>query len=70
MRSAAYRRGPSRGVWACGTLSHMRQTPASTMTDPDEVMDAVIAGLEAPGPYRDPALAAEMRRVHDGGTRA
>jgi len=30
---------------------------------PREVQDRVIAALERPGPYRQPALAAEMRRV-------
>lgn len=29
-----------------------------------EVVDDVIAGLEADGPYRNPALAGEMRREH------
>ncbi|MCT9820254.1 FMN-binding negative transcriptional regulator [Microbacterium sp. W1N] len=33
---------------------------------PDEVVDTVIAALEAgPGPYADPRLPAEMRRAHD-----
>lgn len=33
---------------------------------PDEVVDTVIAGLEAgAGPYADPRLAGEMRRAHD-----
>lgn len=33
---------------------------------PDDVVDTVIAGLEAgDGPYADPRLAAEMRRAHD-----
>jgi transcriptional regulator len=28
-----------------------------------EIQDRVIAALERPGPYRQPKLAAEMRRV-------
>ena len=33
---------------------------------PDEVVDTIIAELEAgTGPYADPRLAAEMRRAHD-----
>ncbi|WIB64346.1 FMN-binding negative transcriptional regulator [Curtobacterium sp. MCBD17_040] len=35
-----------------------------------EVVDDVIAGLESPGPYGHPALAAEMRRVRDRATAA
>ncbi|HEY0189052.1 MAG TPA: FMN-binding negative transcriptional regulator [Cellulomonas sp.] len=39
---------------------------------PPEVLDRVLAALEAPGPYRNPALARRMRTVRDradgGGT--
>ena len=31
---------------------------------PAEVVDRVTAALDAPGPYRNPALAERMRRVH------
>lgn len=34
---------------------------------PDEVVDRVTAALDAPGPYRNPALAERMRRVRTGG---
>lgn len=33
---------------------------------PPEVQDRVIAALERPGPYRNPELAAEMRRIRRG----
>ncbi|MFD1714015.1 FMN-binding negative transcriptional regulator [Amnibacterium flavum] len=32
---------------------------------PDETVDVIIRELEGDGPYAQPALAAEMRRVHD-----
>jgi transcriptional regulator len=32
---------------------------------PDETVDVIIGELEGEGPYAQPALAAEMRRVHD-----
>ncbi len=33
---------------------------------PPEVVDRIIDALEGGGPYSDPTLAREMRRVHDG----
>jgi transcriptional regulator len=36
-----------------------------SQTKAPAVVDDVIAGFEAPGPYRHPALAAEMRRARD-----
>ena len=32
---------------------------------PDQVVDTIVAHLEGSGPYAQPALAAEMRRVHE-----
>ncbi|WOF24571.1 FMN-binding negative transcriptional regulator [Microbacterium betulae] len=37
---------------------------------PDEVIETIIHGLDGDGPYRNPGLAAEMRRAQDARTAA
>jgi transcriptional regulator len=66
LENAAYAARISSGTVGL-RLTPTRVTAKSKLSQnrPDETVDVIIGELEGDGPYAQPALAAEMRRVHE-----